>query len=82
MDKFESQSPNGVFLVYALHSRAYRVLNLETDQIMETCEVTFDETSPSPSFVFEPAGLGQMGETIFVEEEHNNAKWVIPSHLH
>jgi hypothetical protein len=59
LDKFESQSPNGVFLVYALHSRAYRVLNLETNQIMETCEVTFDETLPSPSPVFEHADVIQ-----------------------
>jgi hypothetical protein len=60
------------FLDYALHSCAYRVLNLETNGIMETCEVTFNETSSSPSSVFEPAGLGQMGETIFVEEEHDD----------
>ena len=39
------------FLGYALHYRAYRVLNLETNRIMETCEVTFDETSPSPSLL-------------------------------
>jgi hypothetical protein len=49
LDKFESQSYDGVFLGYALHSHAYRVLNLETSHIMETCEVTFDETAPCPS---------------------------------
>jgi hypothetical protein len=51
------------------------VLNLETNHIMETCEVTFDETTPYPSSVFEPAGPDQMGQTIFVEE-HDNADWV------
>jgi hypothetical protein len=45
-DKFESRSSDGDFLGYALHSRAYCVLNLETDHIMETCEVTFDEAAP------------------------------------
>jgi hypothetical protein len=76
LDKFESWSSDGVFLGYALHYHAYRVLNLETNCIMETCEVTFDETAPCPSPVFEPAGLDQMGQTIFVEEEHDDAYWV------
>jgi hypothetical protein len=40
---------------------------------MGTYEVTFDETTPCPSHVFELAGPDQMGHTIFVEEEHNNA---------
>jgi hypothetical protein len=40
--------------------------------------VTFDETSPSPSPIFEHAGLDQMGETIFVEEEHDNVDWGDP----
>jgi hypothetical protein len=56
LDKFQSWSSDGVFLGCALHSRAYRVLIFETNRIMETCEVTFDETSPSPSSVFEPIG--------------------------
>jgi hypothetical protein len=66
----------GFFLGYALHSHAYRVLNLETIRIMETCEVTFDETAPCPSPAFEPAGPDQMGQTIIVEEEHDDADWV------
>jgi hypothetical protein len=45
LDKFESQPPDEVFLGYALHSCAYRVLNLENNHIMETCEVTLDETA-------------------------------------
>jgi hypothetical protein len=46
-DKFEARSVDGIFFGYASHFRAYRVLNLETNQIVETCEVTFDETQPS-----------------------------------
>jgi hypothetical protein len=75
LDKFESRSSDGFFLGYALHSRAYGVLNLETNRIMETCVVTFDETAPCPSLVFEPTGLDQMGHTIFVEEEHDDTDW-------
>jgi hypothetical protein len=73
LDKFESRSSNRIFLGYALHSHSYRVLILETNHTLETCEATFDETSPSPSPVFEHVGPHQMGETIFVEEEHVSA---------
>jgi hypothetical protein len=45
LDKFEARSVDGIFFGYASHSRAYCVLNLETNQILETCEVTFDETA-------------------------------------
>jgi transposase InsO family protein len=44
LDKFEARSVDGIFFGHASHSRAYRVLNLETNQIVETCEVTFVET--------------------------------------
>jgi hypothetical protein len=40
------------FFCYASHSRAFRVLNLETNQIIETCEVTFDKTQPRSQLVF------------------------------
>jgi hypothetical protein len=46
LDKFEARSVDGMFFGYASHSGAYRVLNLETNQIVETCEVTFDEAQP------------------------------------
>jgi transposase InsO family protein len=36
LDKFEARSSDGIFFGYANHSRAYRVLNLETNKIMET----------------------------------------------
>src|SRR5579859_2883415 len=57
LDKFESCSSDGIFLGYASHSRAYRVLNLETNLIVKTCEVTFDETMPCTTSTFEIAGL-------------------------
>jgi hypothetical protein len=44
LEMFEARSVYGIFFGYASHSRAYHVLNLETNQIVETCEVAFDET--------------------------------------
>jgi hypothetical protein len=70
LDKFEAKSVDGILFGYASHSRAYRVLNLETNQIMETCKVTFDETQPRSQLVFECAGDDELGEEIFQEEEH------------
>jgi hypothetical protein len=61
-----------VFFGYACHSRAYRVLNLETNQIVWTCEITFDETQPRSQLVFECAGDDELGEEIFQEEEHEH----------
>jgi hypothetical protein len=72
LDKFEARSVDGIFFGYASHSRAYRVLNLETKQIMETCEVTFDETQPCSHLVFECARDDELGEEIFQEEEHEH----------
>jgi hypothetical protein len=72
LDKFEARSVDGIFFGYASHSRAYRVLNLETNQIVATCEVTFDETQPRSQLVFECAGDDELGEEIFQEEEHEH----------
>jgi hypothetical protein len=72
LDKFEARSVDGIFFVYASHSRAYRVLNLETNQIVETCEVTFDETQPRSQLVFMCAGDDELGEEIFQEEENEH----------
>jgi hypothetical protein len=44
------------------------VLNLETNQIVETCKVTFDETYPHSSLVFEFAGDEELGMEIFEDE--------------
>nr|AAX95547.1 hypothetical protein [Oryza sativa Japonica Group] len=46
LDKFESRSTDGLMLGYSAHSRGYRVLVLDTNKIVETCEVIFDEASP------------------------------------
>jgi hypothetical protein len=48
------------------------VLNLETNQIVEICEVTFDETQPRSQLVFECAGDDELGEEIFQTEEHEH----------
>jgi hypothetical protein len=69
LDKFEARSSDGIFFGYGNHSRAYRVLNLETNKIMETCEVTFDETMPCTSLAFECAGDEEMAEDLFEEEK-------------
>jgi hypothetical protein len=71
LDKFEA-SVDGIFIGYASHSRAYRVLNLETNQIVETYEVTFDETQPRSQLVFECVGDDELREEIFQEEDHEH----------
>jgi hypothetical protein len=72
LDKFEARSVDGIFFGYASHSRAYRVLNLETNQIVETCEVSFDETQPCSQLVFDCVGDDELSEEIFQEEEHEH----------
>jgi hypothetical protein len=47
LDKFEARSTDGLFLGYPTYTRGYRVLILGTNKIVETCEVSFDEASPS-----------------------------------
>ena len=74
LDKFESRSSDGIFLGYASHSRAYRVLIIDTNIVRETCEVTFDETAPCNSSVFEVAGDDELGTSIFEDEEEEAAK--------
>jgi hypothetical protein len=68
LDKFESHSSDGILLGYTPHGRSYRVFNLETNTVVESCEVTFDKTAPCPHDVFECAGGKEMEETIFVDE--------------
>jgi hypothetical protein len=45
------------------------VLNLETNKIMETCEVTFDEIMPCTSLGIECAGDEEMDEDLFEEDK-------------
>jgi hypothetical protein len=46
----------------------YRVYNFETNTVVESCDVTFDETATCPHGVFECAGDKEMEESIFVDE--------------
>jgi hypothetical protein len=69
LDKFESRSSDGILLGYTPQGKSYRVLNLETNTVVESYDVTFNETTPCPHVVFECAGDKQMKENIFVYEE-------------
>jgi hypothetical protein len=68
LDKFESCSSNGILLGYTPHGRSCRVFNLETNTIVESCDVMFDETAHCPRDVFKCAGDKEMEESIFVDE--------------
>jgi hypothetical protein len=68
LDKFESRSFDGILLGYNPHGRSYRVYNFETKTVVESCDVTFDETAPCPRGVVECASDKEMGESIFVDE--------------
>jgi hypothetical protein len=59
LDKFESRSSDGILLGYIPYDRSYRVFNLETNTVVESCDVTFNETAPYPRDVFECAGAGK-----------------------
>jgi hypothetical protein len=45
------------------------VLNLETNIIVESCDVTFDDIAPYRHDFFESVGDKEMVESIFVDEE-------------
>jgi hypothetical protein len=68
LDKFESHSFDGILLRYTPHARSYRVYNFETNTIVESYDVTFNETAPCPRGVFECAGDKEMEESISVDE--------------
>jgi hypothetical protein len=68
LDKFESRSFDGILLRYTPHGRSYRVYNFETNIIVESCDVTFNETAPCPRGAFECAGDKEMEKSIFVDE--------------
>jgi hypothetical protein len=55
-------------LGYNPHGRSYRVYSFETNTVVESCDVTFDETAPCPHDVFECTGDKEMEESIFVDE--------------
>jgi hypothetical protein len=69
LDKFESHSFDGILLGYTPHGRSYQVYNIETNTVIESCDVTFDETAPCPCGVFECAGDKKIEKSIFVDGE-------------
>jgi hypothetical protein len=69
LDKFEFCSSNGILLRYTPHGRPYRVFNLETSTIVESCDVTFDETATCPHDAFEYTGDKEIEESIFIDEK-------------
>jgi hypothetical protein len=78
LDKFVSHSSDGTLLGYTPHGRFYRMFNLETNTVVESCDVTFDKTAPYPHDVFECAGDKKMDESIFVDEKLEGFNDVIP----
>jgi hypothetical protein len=72
LDKFESRSSDGILLGYTPHGRSYKVFNLETNTVVESYDVTFDETAHYPRDVFECAGDKEMEESIFIDEEQQS----------
>jgi hypothetical protein len=58
----------GILLGYTPHGRSYRVYNFETNTVVESCDVSFDETAPYPRGVVECAGDKEIEERIFVDE--------------
>jgi hypothetical protein len=64
IDKFESRSSDGILLGNTRHGRSYRVFNLETNTVVESCNVTFDETAPCLCDIIECAGDKEIEESI------------------
>ena len=44
LGKFDAKSDEGIFIGYALDSRAYKVFNLKTLSVMESSNVVCDDT--------------------------------------
>jgi hypothetical protein len=68
LDKFESRSFDGILLGYTPHGRSYRIYNLETNTVIESYDVTFDENAPCPHDVLECTGDKEIEKNIFVDE--------------
>jgi hypothetical protein len=68
LDKFEPCSFDDILLGYTPHGRSYRVYNLETNTVVESCDMTFNKTTHCPRDVFECAGDKKMEQSIFVNE--------------
>jgi hypothetical protein len=80
LDKFESHSSDDILLGNTPHGRSYSVFNLETNIIVESCDVT----TLCPHNVFECAGNKEMEESISVDEklqsfDHDEDEPLLPS---
>jgi hypothetical protein len=69
LDKFESHSFDAILLRYTPHDRSYRVFNIETKTVVESCDVTFNETAHCLRDAFECTDDKKMEESIFIDEE-------------
>jgi hypothetical protein len=69
LDKFESRSSDDILLCYTPHGRSYRVFDRETNTVVESYDVTLDETDPYLCDVFERACDKEMEESILVDEK-------------
>jgi hypothetical protein len=69
LNKVESRSSYGILLGYTPHGGHYRVFNLKTNTVVESCDVTFDKIAHYPRDVFECAGDNEMEESIFIDKE-------------
>jgi hypothetical protein len=68
LDKFGSRSSMASCLDIPLMADLI-VFNLETNTVVESYDVTFNETAPYPHDIFECAGDKKIEESIFVDEE-------------
>jgi hypothetical protein len=68
LDKFEFPSSDDILLGYTPHDISYRVFNLETNIVVESCEVTFDKTVTCPRDIFECSSDKEIDESIFVDK--------------
>jgi hypothetical protein len=81
LDKFEPRSLNEIFLGYTPHGRSYRVISIETNTVVESFDVTFNETAPCSRDVFESACDKEMEGSIFVDEELQGFKGDEDEHI-
>jgi hypothetical protein len=66
LDKFESRYDGGLFLGYASNFKAYRVFNKTSGQVVETCDVEFDESNGSQGDVvgYDHVGYEEVQEAL------------------
>jgi hypothetical protein len=68
LDNFESRSFDSILLGYTPHGKSYRQYNIETNIVVASSDMTFDDTAPCPHGVIECEGDREMEESIFVDE--------------